>query len=401
MKKVIVSQYGARRRYLVPKVFYNANVLSCLYTDSCNHSLLGKVAKFCVNRTFSFSPLSKLARRDTGIPRCYVRSSDFLQLKLLILRFLKTSTFRYILEIFQGNAERFVAWGTNNATHLYTMYFENIEFTKYCKKHGLKIIADIYEDPYIFEELQHEINNCSELQCVLHLKRQYEDYYRLRREYIDEILDVADIYVIPSEFVMNKLQRSSAYSADKAHVIPYASSLQPSKSCSTPIKGRILWVGNDPIRKGLVYCQRASHILKQNGNQIDFRIIGPIMPEIVNSADFHDLNFVGYCNKEQLENELIHADMVVFPTLSEGFAASLLEAAAYGIPIITSHASGFSKSSPAIFVNPRDVDKIVECVESLLNNRALRDEISMKMLEYSDSLSPDTFANSVLELLEI
>ena len=398
--KVIVSQYGARRRYLIPQILQSAGILSYLYTDSYKDSKLGKMASLLAKFNFQNTAIFRLLKRSPNIPREKIRANDFLQLKLLFLKLTKSSHQKIVDCIFEGNSKAFIRWGCKNTDWLYAMYLETYDFTEYSKKHGVKILVDIYENPYIFKELAEEIDSLPELKCVTHLKNDYICQYNLRLKYIDKLLDIADQYLIPSEYVKNVLQEKSPYfDANKVNIIPYVSSVANSNYRNVPIKGRIIWIGNDLVRKGLVYSLRAINVLKIKYPYLDFRVIGPMPKEIIYSDYFKNCNFIGYLNKEQLQDEFVKADMYVFPTLAEGFAGSLLEAASFGVPIITTHASGFGNDFPGIFIKEKNVDDIVSAISLLLEDRDKRYNISRELFDYSQNYDKDSFKVDLLNLL--
>jgi len=217
-------------------------------------------------------------------------------------------------------------------------------------------------------------------------------------KYIERLLDTADKYVIPSEYVLNELKRFENFSPEKAVIIPYASSLTPELT-NNPIKGRIIWVGGEPVRKGLVYCQRAAEELKKRYKFIDFRIIGETDTLFTRSTYFDALNFIGKLSKEELADEYSKADVFVFPTLSEGFAGVVLEAAGFGCPIITTECSGVSKDFPGIIIPPRSHKEIVDEVSRIIEDRHHRFALSRQVYEYSKTISVETFEKRILSLL--
>lgn len=401
MTKVIVTQYGARRRYLIPQVLYKNNMLECLYTDSCRVSLLGKMIFFLSKLGICSTSLNRLIRRNPNLPKDKIKTNDLLQCKLFWQRITKTSKVKSMHTIFVNNAPQFKRWGCREANWLYAMYIESFDYTKYAKSKGLKVLADIYENPYIFRDLADEVTQLPELICVSHLKVDFMAKYNLRIQYIDRLLEIADQYLIPSHYVAECLRsNSSSFDENKVNIIPYASSLAIEKYNNQPVKGRIIWIGNDPVRKGLVYSLRAVKELKLKYPYLDFRVIGSMPEEIVKSEDFKCLNFLGYQNKEQLKEEFRLADMYVFPTLAEGFAGSLLEAAGFGVPIITTHASGFGADFPGIFIKERNAVDIVNAVSLLLENRGKRDEISRKIYSYAQTYDKNCFESNLITLLK-
>lgn len=398
--KVIVSQYGSRRRYLIPKILHKNGVLECLYTDSHSKSCLGKIAKIISRIGLKTRSLAKLIRRNVGIPKDRIKAYDGLQLKLLFISLFKKSPFATSATIFQGSGKKFVKWGVGDADWLYNMFIENIEFVRYAKQKGLKVLADIYENPYIFRELIDEIDAHPEFEPISYEKKSQEAQAVLREKYVDELLLLADQYLIPSQYVADCLRRSPNFDENKVNIIPYVSSIKNDTYDNNPIKGRIIWIGNDPVRKGLIYATHAVRNLKKKYPFLEMCVIGPMPIEVVESDSFNDVKFLGYLNKEQLTSEFKQADIYIFPTLAEGFAGSLLEAASFGVPIITTKASGFGDDFPGIFVEERSTKEIESAIITLMEDRALRDKMSYDFFEYSQKYNADDFEKSLMELLK-
>lgn len=400
MHKVIVSQIGSRRRYMIPQILESNNLLECLYTDSYCNSVVGKLLRLLDILGITNAEIKRLLRRDPSIPNNKIYANDYLQFKLLFHKIKNSPSILFKNLRFEGSSFWFKCKGVKNATILYNMFIENYEFAEYAKKKGLKIICDIYENPYIFKVIADDILTIPEYSCIRNQAQGCIESYELRMKYLDKMLDLADAYLIPSKYVADSIKCNKYYNQDKTHIIPYASSIKNNIKSNSPQKGRIIWIGSDPVRKGLVYCERASKILKAKYPFVDFRIIGSIVDAIKYSEEFKDLNFIGRLNKEQLEEEYNKADIFVFPTLAEGFSGALLEAASYGVPVITTHASGFDEDFPGIFINQRSTDDIVKAVEKLIENRGERENISRNLFEYSQNIDKQAFAKRLVGLIK-
>ena len=397
--RVIVSQTGSRRRYLIPQILEDNGLLECLYTDSYNDSCIGKIFSLLKRIGYENTNTNRLLNRRTDLPKNKVYANDFLQVRILWNRLLRSPSLVFKQLRFEGSSRRFIRRGCRNATILYNMFIENFDFALYAKKQGLSIICDVYENPYIFKELSQDLVEIPEYECISYKSKELLESHELRMCYLDRMLEIADAYLIPSSFVAESLKRSPSFRINKAHIIPYSSSINNKELSNTPQIGRIIWIGNDAVRKGLVYCERAAAVLMKDYPFLDFRIIGSVETEISQSHAFSHLNFIGHLNKDELANEFKMADIFVFPTLSEGFAGSLLEAASYGVPIITTHASGFEEDFPGVFIETRNTQAIIDAVSLLLEDRDKREAISQAVFEYSQSIRKDVFASRLVELI--
>lgn len=180
--KIIVCQYGSRHRYLIPQIFFKKGMLAALYTDATKNSLLGKLS-IILNKIGVSSPIvSRLLNRDPKIPDNYLVSSDLWSIKILFNAIINKSD-EIIHDTFsQGGSKTFIRSGLKDCDWVYTMFFENIEFLLYAKSHGKKIIADIFENPYVFEDLVSEIDQNPEYNCVPNLKAHFQEQAKFRKK---------------------------------------------------------------------------------------------------------------------------------------------------------------------------------------------------------------------------
>ena len=398
VKHIIISQIGARHRYLIPQILYKHDLLYSLFTDSCKYSNLGKIVLFLKKIGIKNKKLSKLIERDPKIPSELITSSDYLSLKLLLCKFSKPIV-KYETT-YQSLSPIFKRIDINGADCIFNMYFENIDFLKYAKSKGKIILVDIYENPMAFSALINEIKEKQEYASLKYLLPEYKAKNSFREKYIETILEIADYYTIPSTFVLNALKNYKNFKIEKAFLLPYPTSIKSKKYNYKAQKHTLIWVGNDPIRKGLVYCARAATILKKKYKDLDFRIIGAIDSRLINNYAFKDLNFIGTLSSKDLQKEYETAEAYVFPTLFEGFAGTVIEAASCGCPIITTEGAGTNMTEfPAIYIPRYDYKAIVEAVTKIFENQNFRDDLSKKTYEYSKQLSPDVYENNLIKII--
>lgn len=397
--RVAVSQYGSRRRYLIPELLNNAGLLQYLFTDAYRNSVLGSLCRILEKLGIRNGAITRLIKRKPNIPDGKVIANDFWQTKCILSQVFNLSHYSRLKIIFQGGTFGYKKRYLGKCDWLYTMFIENIHLVKYAKSHGVKVLADIYENPFIFSELSKELEVNPEYRSLKGQKDIFEAHTKIREKAIKDILELADIYLLPSEYVNESIAQCPTYDKSKAHIIPYVSSVDVKPKSNEPIKGRIIWIGNDPVRKGLVYVLRAFRELKKEFPFVELVIIGPIPNQLRHDPYFEGVTFTGYLDKSHLIEEFQKADIYVFPTLAEGFAGTLLEAAAYGVPIITTHASGFANDAPCIFVDTQNSAQIVAAARELIINREKRMQISDSLVTYSTKSNRDQFSSKLIDLL--
>lgn len=398
--KIIVCQYGSRHRYLIPQIFFKRGMLAALYTDATKNSLMGKLSYILHKIGISSPTISRLLSRDPKIPHQYVVSSDKWAFKIF-LNAITGQSDEIIHDTFsQGGSKTFIKSGLKDCDWVYTMFFENIEFLLYAKAHGKKIIADIFENPYVFEELASEIDMHPEYQCVSNLKPHFQEHAKFRQKYVDKILAIADKYLVPSQFVAEQLKKSPNFDAQKVNIVPYGSSINRMPYCNTPQIGRMIWVGNDIVRKGLIYAIKAVQELREQFPFCTLRVIGEIPAEFIRAHQYDGIEYIGHIDKDELSAEFKLADAYIFPTLSEGLAGTVIEAASFGVPVITTTASGLPEDFPGIAIPLRDTSSIVNACSQIISDRNYRDKTSHDIYQYSQLFDENSFARNLVKIFE-
>ena len=161
---------------------------------------------------------------------------------------------------------------------------------------------------------------------------------KLRRK--DDELELADSVIVASSFVKSTLLNNSKTNKN-IFVIPYCSptkSLLKEPSYHTgPL--RVLYVGSLTQRKGLSYAIDAVNTLK---DRVTFTMIGQQTTqdcEPLNKAlDQHA--WIQTLPHDQILQQMKNHDVLLFPTLFDGFGLVITEALSQGIPIITTINSG-------------------------------------------------------------
>jgi len=95
------------------------------------------------------------------------------------------------------------------------------------------------------------------------------------------------------------------------------------------------------------------------------------------------------------------ADIMVFPSLHEGFGWPPLEAMACGCPVVASHRASLPEvcGDAAIYVNPTNATEIATAIQRLLEDASLRKNCIRKGLLQSKRFSWRDVASGMLDLL--
>ncbi|MBC8140775.1 MAG: glycosyltransferase family 4 protein [Armatimonadetes bacterium] len=153
------------------------------------------------------------------------------------------------------------------------------------------------------------------------------------------------------------------------------------RSVATQDAETLLFVGSWLERKGVFLIPTVFAKLKSRHPRLKLRIIGTgIAPETVMEAFpsqlRNDIMVEARVNDAELLEEYKNADIFFFPAYLEPWGLVLAEAAATGLPILTTNAGGpkdfLEPNQSALFVAPGDTDAMTEGLERLISDPALR-----------------------------
>ncbi|MBV8865981.1 MAG: glycosyltransferase family 4 protein [Acidobacteriaceae bacterium] len=102
-----------------------------------------------------------------------------------------------------------------------------------------------------------------------------------------------------------------------------------------------------------------------------------ILDRIEASRSRERIEVTGYVSRERLDDLYTRASIFAFPSLDEGFGIPVLEAMAWGIPVITSNGSALAElgRGVALLVDPRQVGEIANALINLAENEDLREKL--------------------------
>jgi glycosyltransferase involved in cell wall biosynthesis len=157
-------------------------------------------------------------------------------------------------------------------------------------------------------------------------------------------------------------------------VIPYGfpTLAFPAKSEAPDGEFVALSVGTQSVRKGTHYLL---HAWKRAGlKNAKLRLLGPLRMDRQFMREFEGLfEHLPYVPKARLGEEYRAADLLVFPTLADGFGLVIQEAMSSGTPVLTTPCGGgpecISSGEEGWIVPPRDIDALVDALRTAAANR--------------------------------
>jgi len=392
--KVLVCQHGARHRYAIARILEEAGMLSRLYTDSSQYSPLGRICRR-LGRHIG-GPIERLARREiAGIPPEKIFStdavfwSDLFRLRRdppIVLCHRRHKTLSRVM----------LQWGTADADTVYVMYHEDLDFVRYAKDQGLKIVVDVFVHPMTDRIVNRECLNHPGWGMLTSA-----NILEFADGLIRQAVDLADVVLCPSQWVAQGVAALSPADTPKVRICPYGSSIAYSGRVDDPAPGRVFYAGGCPVRKGLPDLARAADILKPKYPHMDFRVAGITDRVICRRPECRNLTFLGNLSGAAMQEEFLSADMFVLPTHAEGLASAVVEAIAAGCPVITTRRAGVSihDGVDGVLLAPGDADSLVAAVERIYCDRGLRAMLSANTKRLAGEYTMEAWKGRLVNVL--
>ena len=156
-------------------------------------------------------------------------------------------------------------------------------------------------------------------------------------------IEYTQFFLAPSFFVKKGLVYSGVDN-NNIHVVHYGTNFVPLSSTRLDPPNDIVkfvYVGQVTYRKGVHYLLDVFSKIKRNDIQLS--IVGGWKPNsdlIEKYKNCENIHFYGNVTHDKVKTILCESDVFVFPSLTEGFSLSCLEAMSCGLPIICSNNAG-------------------------------------------------------------
>lgn len=219
---------------------------------------------------------------------------------------------------------------------------------------------------------------------------------------LDREIEVADELIVLSSFQLRTYQEEGV-AAPRLHLVP----LGVDVNLFRPLRRRqadvftIGFVGQVTQRKGISYLVQAFELLRPLGARLLVvgRPIGPREPWFRSGVD-HRLPVA----RSTLPELYAEMDVVVLPSLIEGFGLTALEAMACGLPVIVSEntfGSDIVTDGMDGYVVPiRDAAAIAARIEGLMNDETLRSKMGANARAAAERHTWHTFGRQIVELVD-
>ncbi len=386
-------QLGSREHYAIPAALHEAGQLDRLFTDSWMSVTGSWILK-------PFLP-SLAGRRRSVIPDSLVRSRTLGRIwKDVEIRFRKEGAWEGIMR----RNEWFGRWVTEEmedmpSTTVFSFAYTARKPFQAAGKRGVLKILDQIDGAWREENLWRELSS-SYHSLEMAVDRAPKIYWDLWREE----LDMADVIVVNSEW-SKKLVVESGADSQKMAVIPLVYTA-PKRASEDKTSDRVkdnkrlqaLFLGTVCLRKGV--GQLFDAIRMMASEPIDFIFAGPISVRVPDDIQaMPHVWFLGSVDRGRAGRLYEEADVFLFPTLSDGFGLTQLEALGHGLPVIASThcAQVVEDRINGLVLSEITPEAIAEAVMELVNDRDLLASLKSRA-KVPDHFHPRHLAPALLAL---
>jgi glycosyltransferase involved in cell wall biosynthesis len=330
---------------------------------------------------------ARMAARRINIPGVSVTGVAWVEVVGTLIKVVQRT--RVIpLDLAYGMEFRLAAWGSRK-------YLKNADVLlvrsgagqsgaiRTARKNGLAIVTDhsIAHPAFIHEALREEFARFG-------LPAGYDPRADLWKLVLRDCAD-ADLLLVNSDFV-KKTFVGQGYPAQKIRVAYLGVreaffDLKRDYRMDGPV--HILFTGNFDIRKGVRLLLEAIRSCRRLGLDVRLELMGNLDngAACLQAGDEVFFSHTPFAPLQQVAAAFARADLFVFPTFAEGSSRSGMEAAAAGLPIITTENCGLplQHESSALYVPVNDAEALAEAIARLAADETLRTSLgrnAMKMV---------------------
>ncbi len=401
--QIIMAQLGRREHYAIPIALHRAGMLGHFFTDA----YVGPGSWL-----HHFANLLPSSCKRGLIGHAFTRSGDIPGEKVTAFNLLgaiynyKLSRVKSLNELWQVYLWAAKHFNQQILKHKETLrssqaiYALNgsLELFSFGKSEGLKLIFNqidpsfyeeklLSEESYLWPDWQTEPNTICEDEEII--ERCLTEWH------------LADIIIVNSDFSKKALM-TIGVNPSKIRIVPLAVDTRifiPSNHHPNNDKVNFLFLGQVCLRKGIQYALEAMRLVQSTNvkltisGSIDFKLNREKL------RAYSDVcNVTGFIPGDIVKTYQT-ADVYIFPTISEGFGLTQLEAMACGLPVITTpNCAALVRDGVDGFIVPiRDAQALAEKMDILARDPGLRTWMSKNARQRAEEFNWEKYKKRLID----
>jgi glycosyltransferase involved in cell wall biosynthesis len=222
--------------------------------------------------------------------------------------------------------------------------------------------------------------------------------------------------IVPTSKTVEEFEKYYHYSSSLVSIVPlgqdlfdrYGLNIENKKINKFKGKKVLLFVGTSGwYRKGAWYLLLAFRIVHSRIPNTILVLTGPpVKPLTILARKLKLTNsiiFTGEIDEKTLAELYAVSDIFVLPSFHEGFSQTVVEAMAFGNPVVTTPIAGYPTVTEGIegfIVKPNDYKSIAISIIRLLENKELYDKMSNNAMEKAKKYTWRASAEKLLAIYE-
>lgn len=216
------------------------------------------------------------------------------------------------------------------------------------------------------------------------IKSTYDNSGLVFKKAIKNIFALSKL-IVPCAYKLSELNYNFFSPTDKIKPIPNGIPVEVRNKTRNSEKIQITYLSNMDISKGWKVLFEAAEIICKEYEKVNFAFYGnptnsspkESIELLFSSSSYSDrIKYYGPAYNEEKIKVLSSTDIFCLPSFYEAFPLSILEAMAYGLPVITTNQGGISEAivngKGGLIVEKNDVIDLVEKLKMLIYDAALR-----------------------------
>lgn len=398
--KIAISCLGSRERYGMPAALMQHGLLDVLYTDLYVPHIISRLHKLpFINNGLS----ALLGRCHPDLPFRKVQTYSKLGFELRV----QVRQARHLNEqlallmkygaIFAENVGQKVVGRDLDMLIAFTgAAKESFEALQKVGSSTLRILDQV--DPGLNDYLLIQ-DECKKF------SKWGEGEEQLNLEYFDRVkaeINLADHLIVNSNYSRDMIQSWLGEKSISVLPIPSSFERKQKSAFNKDARLKVLFLGTLSLRKGVHYALEAVEQMNQSGFDVSLTLAGGcrIAPGVL--SKFKSSNYLGPVPSNVVQLLLDSHDVLLFPTLSEGFGIVQVEAISRGVPVIATKNCGqvIEDGVSGLIIDAMSSDAIITSLSKYYHDRNLLAQHSHNAYLRSELFTIENYATQLIKCLE-
>ena len=316
---------------------------------------------------------------------------------------------RFFFKRFNSKVYKYIRKNNVNNVIVYDLVsYDLIKKIKH-KCSNVTIILDMSAPYFLYMDMMfkkaidvHGKTNCIYLYNELNSKT-----YKQKKEMAEYEVNNSDYFFVASEFTRNSLIK---YGIDGKKcfkcvygIYSFPEAITNEKKLKLACKVQVIFIGAASEKKGFIEFSKVTDLL--GTEKFEFNVLGSFdLSDPLYIENKKKIKFWGHIPHDDVKTVLEKMDIIIFPSLADGFGFSVVEAMQYGVVPIVSRNAGvsdiISNGINGFLVDVFDANKMANYCMDISSNSELKSYLKSNAIKSAQSLRWDIYFKDVKKALD-